>query len=123
MKLEIPLKWRYALCIALAAGMAGAQTTRYPGAIDSDGSLFVVSDNVQTSLTAAMAIPDTTAIVASTTGFVPNMIATICDTSTSTGVCTAWEHMLVTAAAGNVLTVTRGFAGTSARARIRAAAR
>ena len=93
-----------------------AQTTRYPGAIDSDGSLFVVSDNVQTSLNVAMQTTDTTAVVASSTGFVPNMIATICDTSTSTGKCTAWEHMLVTAVAGNVLTLTRGFAGTSPRA-------
>lgn len=101
--------------LILAAVAAGAQTTRYPGVIDSDASLFVVSDNVQTTLNAAMATADTTAVVASSAGFLPNMIATICDTTTSTGKCTAWEHMLVTAVAGNVLTVTRGFAGTSAR--------
>jgi hypothetical protein len=101
--------------LILVAGAAFAQTTRYPGAVDSDSSLFVVSDNVQTTLNAAMSTSDTAAVLASATGFVPNMIATICDTTTNTGKCTAWEHMLVTAVAGNVLTVTRGFAGTSAR--------
>jgi hypothetical protein len=101
--------------VFLAAGMACAQTTRYPGALDSDSSLFVVSDNVQTTLTSAMSTSDTAAVVASGTGFTANMIATICDTQTNTGKCTAWEHMLVTSATGNVLTVTRGFAGTAAR--------
>jgi hypothetical protein len=101
--------------LILVAGAALAQTTRYPGALDTDSSLFVVSDNVQTTLNAAMSTSDTAAVLASATGFVPNMIATICDTTTNTGKCTAWEHMLVTAVSGNVLTVTRGFAGTSAR--------
>ena len=101
--------------LILAAAACLAQTTRYPGALDSDSSLFVVQDNVQTTLSAAMGIGDTAAVVASATGFVPNMVATICDTTTNTGKCTAWEHMLVTAVTGNVLTVTRGQAGTTAR--------
>jgi hypothetical protein len=103
------------VCLVLAAGAALAQTTRYPGAVDSDSSLFVVNDNIQTTLNAAMSTSDTAMVVASATGFVPNMIVTICDTQTNTGKCTAWEHMLVTAVSGNVLTVTRAFAGTSAR--------
>jgi hypothetical protein len=103
------------LLLPLIALLVSAQTTRYPGALDSDSSLFVVSDNVQTTLTAAMSTSDTAAVVASAAGFVPNMIATICDTSTNTGKCTAWEHMLVTTVAGNILTVTRAFAGTAAR--------
>lgn len=99
--------------ILLVSTAARAQTSRFPGTIDNDSSLFVVADNVQSSLNVAMQITDTTAVVASSTGFAPNMIATICDTQTTTGKCTAWEHMLVTAVAGNVLTVTRGIAGTS----------
>jgi hypothetical protein len=97
------------------AALVFAQTTKYPGAIDNDSSLFVVADNVQSSLTAAMAVGDTTAAVASATGFAANMIITICDTQTNTGKCTAWEHMLVTGVSGNSLTVTRAFAGTIAR--------
>jgi hypothetical protein len=85
------------------------------GTIFSDSSLFVVNDNVQSTLTAAMGTSDTAVVVASAAGFAPNMVATICDQTTSTGKCTAWEHMLVTAVSGNVLTVTRAFAGTSAR--------
>ena len=101
--------------ILIAAAAAVAQTSRYPGALDTDSSLFVVADNVQTTLTVAMSTGDTTTTVANGAGFVPNMIVTICDTTTNTGKCTAWEHMLVTAVAGNVLTLTRGFAGTSPR--------
>jgi hypothetical protein len=102
-------------CLLLAAGLAAGQTTRYPGAVDDDSSLFVVKDNVQTTITAAMGTSDTVAVVSSSTGFLPNMVVTICDTSTNTGKCTAWEHMLVTAVSGNQLTVTRAFAGTTAR--------
>ena len=96
-----------------------AQTTSYPGALDSDSSLFVVSDNVQTTLNLAMAPSDNVAIVKSGAGFSANMIVTICDTTapvTSTvSKCSAWEHMLVTAVNGQSLTVTRGAAGTTAR--------
>lgn len=73
-----------------------------------------MADNVQTTLTSAMLAGDTVAIVQSSTGFVVNMIVTVCDVVTSTGKCTTFEHMKVTAVSGNVLTVTRGFAGTSA---------
>ena len=104
----------------LAASVALAQTTNYPSALDTNTSLFVTADNIQTQLSSAMAAVDTVAVVASSTGFVPNMIATVCDATTSVSGggtrCTTWEHMLVTAVNGNVLTVTRGFAGTSARA-------
>ena len=102
------------LWIFLAIGIAYSQTTRYPAALDSDSSLFVVSDNIQSTLSVAMQPADTALVVQSGTGFLPNMIASICDNSTSTGKCTSLEHMLVMAVNGNVLTVTRGFAGTTA---------
>jgi hypothetical protein len=104
---------RYALILV---GVACAQTTRYPGAIDNDSSLYVVADNVQTTLSAAMTTTATAALVASSAGFAPNMIATVCDSNDSTGKCVAWEHMLVTAVGLNNLTVTRAFGGTIARA-------
>lgn len=103
------------LSLLLFAAALGAQTTNYPGALDTNSSLFVTADSTQSQLTVAMQIADVTATVSSSTGFVANMIVTICDTITSTGKCTVYEHMLVTGVAGNVLTVTRGFAGTAAR--------
>jgi hypothetical protein len=103
------------LLLMLSAAGALAQTTTYPGAIDTDTSLFVTRDNVQTTLTVPMQVTDTVAVVKSSTGFVPNMIATVCETVTA-NVCTQWEHMLVTAISGNTLTVTRGIAGTTSMA-------
>lgn len=92
-----------------------AQTSSFPTSVDSDATLFVTGDNVQSTLTVAMAIGDGSATVASGTGFAANMIATVCDTITATGKCTVYEHMKITGVAGNILSVTRGFAGTSAR--------
>jgi hypothetical protein len=104
------------ILLILVAAVASAQTSRYPGALDTDSSLFVLRDNVQTTLSSSMSTGDSTMTVANAAGFVANMIVTICDTSTNTGKCTAWEHMLVTAPpVGNTITVTRAFAGTSAR--------
>lgn len=104
------------LSLILLAGAAFGQTTTFPNAIDTNASLFVTADNVQSTLSTAVVAGDTSLTVASGTGFAANQIATICDVITSTGKCTTYEHMLVTGAVGNVLTVTRGFAGTSARA-------
>lgn len=103
--------------LLLLTALCVGQTTNYPGALDTNATLFVTADNIQSQLSAAMLVSGTTATVQSTTGFVANMIATVCDTVTSTGKCTAFEHMLVTAVpTSTTLTVTRGFAGTSARA-------
>lgn len=102
------------ILLILAACAAFAQTTVYPGALDSNSTLFVVSDNVQSALTAAMQPTDTAVVVQSGTGFQASMIVSICESTTTTGKCTSLEHMLVTNATGNVLTVTRGFAGTTA---------
>ena len=102
------------ISILVFASALFAQTTRYPAALDSDSSLFVVSDNIQSTLSVAMQPADTALVVQSGTGFLPNMIVSICDASTSTGKCTSLEHMLATAVNGNILTVTRGFAGTTA---------
>lgn len=101
--------------LLLASGILWAQTTRYPGALDSDSSLFLTADNVQSPLSVTLQPADTAVVVQSGTGFAPNMIISICDSSTSTGKCTSLEHMLVTAVNGNVLTVTRAFAGTTAK--------
>lgn len=109
---------RKLLLIPVTALCAIAQTSNYPGALDTNTSLFVTGDNVQSTLAQAMAAGDNVAFVRSGTGFVANMIITICDvtapvTPTLTK-CTSWEHMLVTNVTGQALTVTRGFAGTSA---------
>jgi hypothetical protein len=114
------------LLLILASFAAFGQTTTYPGAIDTNASLFVTGDNLQTTLSAAMTTGDSAAVVASATGITANMIVTVCDTFTTVGSgsnntatkCTAFEHMLVTAVNGNILTVTRGVAGTSARAHV-----
>lgn len=76
---------------------------------------LVAKDNIATTLTTAMAAGDTTAFVKSTTGWVVNMVAYICDSTTSTSRCTGtYEAMLVTAVPGvNALTVTRGYGGTT----------
>lgn len=99
--------------LLLAAGLC-AQTSTFPAAVDTDSSLFVVGDNVQTSLLVAMAAGDTAAVVKSATGFLPNMIVTVCDVKDTTNKCTSFEHMRVTAVAGPVLSVTRGLDGTVA---------
>lgn len=99
------------LIISLAAF---GQTANYPATLDSNSSLFVTADNVQTSLTAAMTAGATSVTVSSTTGFTANMIATICDVQTTSGKCTTFEHMFITAVTdGTHLAVTRGFAGTT----------
>ncbi len=77
----------------------------------------VAGDNVATTLSVAMAAGDTVAVVGSGTGWQAGMLAYICD-GTQTGIagkCSGtFEIMLVTNAAGNVLTVTRAQGGTSA---------
>jgi hypothetical protein len=79
--------------------------SNFPGSLDNDSTLYVAKDNIATKLISAMAIGDTVAVVASPTGWAANMIASV-----------ESEQMLVTAVAGNVLTVTRAFGGTSAAA-------
>jgi hypothetical protein len=104
---------------ALYGATLFGQTTNYPGSLDTNTSLFSTADNVQTTLTQPMAIGDAVAIVASTTGFSSNMIGTVCDSTDTTGKCTVWEHMLITSVTNaNTLQVTRGIAGTSARAHV-----
>ncbi len=104
--------WKLFL-FALVIWSAGAQTTNYPNSIDTDTTLFVTADNIQTTLNTSMQAADTVAVVKSAAGFKANMIATVCDT-VSGSQCTKWEHMFVTAVSGNSVTVTRGFAGTTA---------
>ncbi len=106
---------RFLSVILFACSLFG-QTSSYPGAIDNDSTLFVTADNVQTQLAAAMAVGDSGASVISTSGFVANMLVTVCDTMANTGKCTAWEDMLVTSISGSTLNVTRAQAGTSVRA-------
>jgi hypothetical protein len=94
--------------------------SNYPGAMDSDSTLYVSADNVMSVLQQAVATGDNVIFVASGAGFQPNMLVTINDASVqiATGVSqvTQWEHMLITSVTGQALTVTRGMAGTAARA-------
>lgn len=96
---------RLFLAFVITLASALAQTTNYPSQLDTDANLYVAGENVTTQLLAAMGIGDSVAVVKSGTGWAVNMIATV-DT----------EQMLVTAVTGNVLTVTRGYAGTAAAA-------
>jgi hypothetical protein len=104
------------LSVILFASALLAQTSSYPGALDTNSTLFVAGDNLSTTLTQAAGVGDGSLTVASTAGWTANMIATVCDTQTSAGVCTVWEHTLVTGVSGSQLTVTRAFAGTAAKA-------
>src|SRR5262252_4316077 len=108
------MKTRIAAAIAtslLVVYLLYPQTSNYPATFDSDSTLYVVADNVMSTLSQAVTVSDNVIFVASGTGFLSNMILTVCDTSVAvaTGVnkCTAWEHMLLTSAAGQALTVTR----------------
>jgi hypothetical protein len=104
------------LSLILLSFAAFAQTSNFPAALDNDASLFVTADNTQSTLSTAVVAGDVTWTVGSATGFAVNQIVTICDTITSTGKCTAFEHAKITAVNGNALTVTRGVGGTTARA-------
>src|SRR5438270_72181 len=80
---------------------------------------LVAKNNVQTTLSAAMTAGDTTAVVASTTGWAANMMAYICDTTTVTSSvarCSGtYEVMKVTSVGSSVLlNVTRAQDGTTA---------
>jgi hypothetical protein len=100
---------RLALILALA-GAASAQS--FPGSVYTP---LVAKDNVSTTLAAQMLIGDNVAIVQSGTGWAANMLAYICDSSTSTTRCTGtFEIMKVTNVNGQALTVTRAQGGTSA---------
>lgn len=78
----------------------------YPTALDSDATLYVAHDNIQTKLNLAMSPTDTVMVVASAAGWAANMIASIDS-----------EQMLVTAnPSGNNIAVQRAFAGTAAAA-------
>jgi hypothetical protein len=89
----------------LSAGIAAAQvcgTASFPASVAGDSQLLVAADNVQTKLISSMGSSDTVAVVASNTGWLPNMLATI-----------GSEQVLVTGISGNVLTITRGYASTT----------
>ena len=101
--------------VILFASALLAQTSNYPSALDTNTSLFVTADNIQTSLSTAMGSSDTYVTVTSPTGFAANMVATICDSVlSSSGLCTQWEHLLITSVSGNQLYVTRGVGGSTA---------
>src|SRR5947209_467773 len=95
--------------------ITSASAQSFPGSVYTP---LIAADNVQTSLSTGMTSGDTVAIVKSSTGWVPNMVAYICDAFTG-NLCTGtFEAMLVTSVSTNVLTVTRGYGGTSAVAHV-----
>lgn len=76
---------------------------------------YIAKNNIQTKLQAAMSPSDTVAVVSNPAGWVPQMLAYICDSTTSSLTCTGtYEILVVTNVSGNVLTVTRGIDGTTA---------
>lgn len=97
------------ICVLLAC--AGLYAQSFPAAVYTP---LVAKDNLTTKLIAPMTPTDTVAIVQSSTGWLPNMVASICESANS-GVCVGgFEMLLVTNVAGNVLTVTRGYSGSTA---------
>ena len=95
---------RLCLIFALAVPMAAqvCSTPVFPGSVATNAQLLIAADNIQTTLSSVQLFSDTTATLTSATGWMPNMIATI-----------GLEQELVTAVVGNVITVTRGYAGTT----------
>jgi hypothetical protein len=76
----------------------------FPGAIDSDATLYVARDNIQTRLSSPMGVSDAAAVVVSAAGWAANMIATVDS-----------EQMLVTGnPTGYSIPVQRAFGGTAA---------
>jgi hypothetical protein len=66
------------LAAALACALsAAAQTAAYPGAIATDATLGVARNRIQTQLAVAMSAIDTTILVLSPIGIVPNMLLSI----------------------------------------------
>ncbi len=92
-------------------------TAVFPGGVATDSNLLVAADNVQTVLIAPQAVTDTVLVVQSSAGWLPNMVATVGTVSAGAGVSLI-EQEKVTAVNGNVLTVTRGLAGTTAAVHI-----
>jgi hypothetical protein len=93
------------LSLLLIAAGAFAQTASYPNALATDATLFKAANNVSTTLLAAQASTDTVAIVASSTGIVPNMLMTVCPVSNTGGCTTAGEIEVVCLVSGNTLTL------------------
>lgn len=78
--------------------------SNFPLTLDTDQTLLVANDNIQTTLSVVQQPTDTVAIVASTTGWKPYMIATVDN-----------EQQFVTSIMGaNTLQVNRNFNGTGA---------
>ncbi len=91
--------------LAIVALTASAFGQSYPSSIFTP---LVAKDNVATTLSSAMSAVDTVAVVTSSTGWSANMLAYICDSSSSKTTCTGtFEVMLVTSVTGNVITVSR----------------
>jgi hypothetical protein len=104
------------LILAGSAGLFGQAfgSSVFPGGVYTP---LVAGDNIATTLSSLMAAGDNVAVVTSGTGWTPQMVAYICDAppAANAAKCNGtFEVMLVTAANGNVLTVTRGYGGTSA---------
>lgn len=93
----------YALISAGVLSQAWAQTASFPTAVVTDSQLKIARNRVQTTLTSAITSGATTIPVASSTGIVANMLMTV-----------DAEIINIVSVAGNNLTVTRGFDGTTA---------
>lgn len=83
----------------LFASALCAQTSPYPGALDTNSTLGVAANRVSTKLSVAMSASDTTIQVASATRIVANVILAIDATSTSP------EYVWVCSVSGNTLTL------------------
>lgn len=90
------------LAVCLPAFLC-AQTASFPSAVATDAQLKVAANNLQTTLDGSITAAQTTITVRDATGIAANMLLSIDN-----------EIVSVTSVAGRVLTVVRGFDGTTA---------
>lgn len=105
----------FAFLVAAAAWGQICTTPVYPSSVAVDSQLHWSVDNVQTVLTADIGTSDTGFVVLSSTGLVNNSVITVGNPVPGVnGIGSGYEKMLVTGGLGNLLSVTRGYANTTA---------
>src|ERR1041385_3035846 len=87
----------------LAAALACAQTSNYPGSLDTNATLTDLADRAQTTLSAPLNASSTSFTVVSAAKFAANMILTI-----------DRAQIFVTSVVSNTVNGTRGYGGTTA---------
>ncbi len=98
------------------AGVALAQTAKFPTSVAGNGQLMVAGNNVASTLGASAGAADTSLTVTSTTGFVANMLLTFSDSNEIAVICSvSAPNQLFLGYGGTCPSISgRGFDGTTA---------